>query len=87
MLYRLYPQTNETRIFKEKNSRSKIPYCTAKKMRELYPGTNYAEALGCPDMLLISTGKAVPIFPGEVIKPFEWIAGYIAVGKTPMLPR
>lgn len=63
-----------------------------KKMREQYPGGdfviigeigNFAETLGCPDMLLTSTGKAVPIFPrGSLIKPFEWVAGYIAVGEN-----
>lgn len=92
MLYRLYPQTNHSRIFTEKNSRSKIPYCTAKKMRELYPDGgfviigeigNFAEVLPGQDALLTYTGKVVPIFPrGSLIKPFEWIAGYIAVGEN-----
>lgn len=69
MLYRLYPQTNQTRIFTEKNSRSKIPYCTAKRMRELYPGGSFviigeigsfSEAHADQDVLLISAGKALP---------------------------
>ncbi|AET69222.1 hypothetical protein Desor_3759 [Desulfosporosinus orientis DSM 765] len=92
MLYRLYPQTNQTRIFKERNSQSKIPFCPVKKMRELYPGGdfviigeigNFAEVFGGQDVLMTSAGKAVPIFPrGSLIKPLEWIAGYVAVGEN-----
>lgn len=92
MLYQLYPQAGQTRIFTEKYSRSKIPYRTAKEMRELYPGGGFviigeigifAEVLADQNMLLTSVGKAVPIFPrGSLIKPFEWIAGYIAVGEN-----
>ncbi|MDP4092792.1 MAG: hypothetical protein Q8920_05455 [Bacillota bacterium] len=92
MLYRLYPQTNQSRIFIEKNSRSKIPYCTAKKMRELYSDGSFAiigeigyfaEALAGQDALLTGTGISVPIFPrGSLIKPFEWISGYIAVEEN-----
>ena len=60
-------------------------------MREMYPGGgfviigeigNFAEACAGQDVLIISAGKAVPILPrGSLIKPFEWIAGYIAVGE------
>ena len=92
MLYHIYLQTNQTRIFKEKYSRSKIPYRTAKKMRELYPGGgfviigeigNFAETLEDQDVLLTNCGIAIPIFPrGSLIKPFEWISGYIAVEEN-----
>ncbi|AFM42305.1 hypothetical protein Desaci_3412 [Desulfosporosinus acidiphilus SJ4] len=92
MHYQLYPQTNQTRIFTEKNSRSKIPYCTARKMRELYPDEdfviigeigNFAEVFGGQDVLLTGSGKAIPIFPrGSLMKPLEWIAGYVAVGEN-----
>jgi hypothetical protein len=92
MIYRPYLQTNQTRIFTEKYSGSKLPYYTAKKMRELYPDGDFviigeigsfAMALEDQDVLVTSTGKAVPLFPrGSLIKPFEWIAGYIAVEKN-----
>lgn len=92
MLYRLYSQTNQTRIFTEKNSQSKIPYCTARKMRELYPGGdfviigeigNFAEVFGDQDVLMTGSGSAIPIFPrGSLMKPLEWIAGYVAVGEN-----
>ena len=92
MLYQTYLQTNQTRIFTEKYSRSKIPYLTAKKMRELYPDGDFVivgEVGGFArlptdgDRLLTEDGQAVPILPrGSLIKPFEWIVGYIAVGKN-----
>ncbi|MDA8441212.1 MAG: hypothetical protein M0Z55_02445 [Peptococcaceae bacterium] len=92
MHYWLYPQINQTRIFTEKNSQSKIPYCTIKRMQELYPGGdfviigeigNFAAVLGDQDVLLTGAGKAIPIFPrGSLMKPLEWIAGYVAVGEN-----
>jgi hypothetical protein len=92
MIYRLYTQTNQTRTFTEKCSGSKIPYRTTKIMRELYPDgdfviigevKNFSEAIANQDVLVTSDGKALPILPrGSFIKPFEWIAGYIAVGEN-----
>ena len=44
---------------------------------------NFAQALADHDVLLTSAGKAIPVFPrGSLIKPFEWIAGYIAVEEN-----
>lgn len=61
-------------------------------MRELYPGGdfviigeigNFKEVFGGQDVLMISAGKAIPIFPrGSLMKPLEWIAGYVAVGEN-----
>lgn len=92
MLYHLYPQTGETRIFKEKYSRSRIPYHTGKSMRAKYPGGgfviigeigNFAQTSEDYDVLLASDGKELPIFPrGSLSKHFEWIAGYVAVGEN-----
>lgn len=92
MLYRLYPQIKQTRFFTEKYSRCQIPYRTAKEIRALYPDESFviigeigifAQTHAEEDMLLTESGKAIPIFPrGSVKKPFEWIAGYIAVGEN-----
>jgi len=44
---------------------------------------NFAKAYADQDVLLINAGKALPIFPrGSLIKPLEWIVGYIAVGEN-----
>lgn len=92
MVYYLYPQTNQTRLFTEKWSKSKIPYLNAKQMREMYPGSdfviigevrNFTHPIGSYDVLRTNTGKEVPIFPrGSYKKPFEWIAGYAQVGEN-----
>jgi len=92
MVYYLYPQTNQTRLFTEKCSKSKIPYLNTEKMREMYPGRdfviigeigNFTQPIDCHDVLLTNTGKEVFIFPrGSHKKPFEWIAGYAQVGEN-----
>lgn len=92
MFYRLYPQTKKTQVFTEKHSQSKLPYHSAKKMRELYPEGgfviigeigNFANTFADQDVLLTDFEKKVPIFPrGSRIKPLEWVAGYIAVGEN-----
>ena len=91
MIYRLYPQA-KTGLFTGKYGRYKIPYLPVKKMRELYPKSGFviigeigssAKNPGCQDKLLTSAGIEFPIYPrGSLIRPFEWIAGYIAVGES-----
>jgi len=61
-------------------------------MRELCPGGgfaivgeigNFSKPTGCQDIFLTNDGKELPIYPrGSLIKPFEWIAGYIRVDKN-----
>ena len=61
-------------------------------MKEMYPEEDFvvigeigicAETFNTQDILLTDDGKLVPIFPrGSLTKPFEWIAGYIAVGEN-----
>lgn len=92
MIYHICPHTNQTKFFLEKYSQSRIPYYTARQMRELYPRWgfviigeigNFAKPFEAHDMLLESAGKAIPIFPrGSMVRPFEWVAGYIAVGEN-----
>lgn len=60
-------------------------------MRELYPGGNFtvigeiggiARFPDSGDRLIVETGSAIPILPrGSRKRPFEWVSGYIAVGK------
>lgn len=89
MLYRIYAQTGETRLFTEVRSQSRLPYCTAKRMKIRYPDGNFViigeiGGLARPptngDRLLAEGGKILPILPrGSLKKPLEWIVGYIAV--------
>jgi len=61
-------------------------------MKEIYPDKNFviigeigifADTFKFQDVLLTDDGKFVPIFPrGSLTKPFEWIAGYAAVGEN-----
>jgi len=63
-----------------------------KKMKELYPNKNFIiigeigsmiKIFNSQDTLLTDDGKAIPISPrGSLKRPFEWIAGFIAVGEN-----
>ena len=95
MHYRIVPQTNALKLYREPHSGSKLPYRTIKEMRTLYPNGNFAvigEIGGFArppddgDLLLIMDGKSIPILPrGSLIKPFEWVAGYAAVDENTYL--
>lgn len=95
MLYRLYPQTCSAKFYTEPRSRSRLPYRTAKEMRELYPDNNFAvigEIGGFArppndrDRLLTEDGTILPILPrGSLKRPFEWVSGYIEVGENTYL--
>jgi len=60
-------------------------------MKKLYPDENFtiigeiggiAQPHNDADCLLIADEKPIPILPrGSLIKPFEWIAGYVEVEK------
>ena len=92
MLYRIYPQKNFMKLYAEPHSKSKLPYYSAKEMRDRYPSGNYviigeigsfARPPTDGDILLMEGGKEISILPrGSLKKPFEWIAGYIAVGNN-----
>lgn len=92
MTFRLYPQTAKTWIFTEPRSRCRLPYRTVKEIRVLYPCENFliVGEIGSRsrppergDILLTEDGKSIPILPrGSRHRPFEWVAGYIAVEKN-----
>ena len=91
MLYRFYPQADSVKPCKRLHSGGKPPYRTVKEMRELYPDGDFTvigEIGGISrfpdssDRLIVETGSAIPILPrGSLKRPFEWVSGYIAVGK------
>lgn len=91
MLYRIYPQTNSLKFYKEPYSGSKIPYLTVKEMRKVYPNGDFViigeigSTVRPPndgDELIIANGELIPILPrGSSKKPFEWVSGYVAVGE------
>ena len=95
MLYRIERNVDCAKLYREPRSRSKLPYRTAKEMRELYPdgGFNIIGEIGgfaCApdrgDFLIEDNGNKIPIHPrGSLIPPFEWVAGYIPVGKSSYL--
>jgi phospholipase/carboxylesterase len=76
----------------ERHSRRQIAYYSKQKMDELYPDGgyeiigeigNFAKEYAGQDVIATDTGKSIPIFPlGSLKKPFEWVAGYMAVGKN-----
>ncbi len=91
MLYRFYLQTDPAKPCNRPHSGSKLPSLTVKEMWELYPDGNFAVIgeiggipwfLGSGDLLITEDGNSIPIFPrGSLKKPFEWVCGYVAVGK------
>lgn len=95
MLYRIEPQINSLKFYREPHSGSKLPYRTVKEMREFYPNGNFViigeiGSVKLPpkdgDCLIISSGNQIPILPrGSHIKPLEWVTGYVAVGENTYL--
>lgn len=92
MTFRFYEKRNNVVYTTEWHSRSTIAYYSKNKMNELYPDGNY-EVIGeignfskkylKLDEILTDTGKSIPIFPrGSLKKPFEWVAGYVAVREN-----
>ncbi len=92
MLYRIDPEAEKTRIYTEPYSLCRLPYHTAKEMRERYPDGNFviigeigvfARSATAGDRLVTDEEKTIPILPrGSFERPFEWIAGYIPVEKN-----
>lgn len=95
MLYRIDPQSDSLKFYREPYSGSRLPYHTVRGMRELYPDGSFViiGEIGCAarppndgDRLLIANGKFIPILPrGSLRKPLEWIIGYVAVDKNTYL--
>lgn len=91
MLYRIYPQTSVLKFYREPHSKTKLPYRTEKEMKKLYPDGNFtiigeiggiAKPTKDSDYLSVDDDKIITILPrGSLIKPFEWIAGYVEVEK------
>ena len=92
MTYRFYSQSNDSLQKTGRHSRSKIAYYSKQKMNELYRDGgfvvigeigNFAKKYAGQDVLVTDTGKRIPIFPrGSLKRPFEWCAGYVAVGEN-----
>ncbi len=95
MLYRLDPQANSAKLYTEPRSGSRLLYRTVKEMRKRYPDGDFAivgEIGGFArppndgDELLTDDGGQIPVSPrGSRIRPFERVAGYVAVGKNTYL--
>jgi phospholipase/carboxylesterase len=92
MVYQIDLQMNFAKLFQEPHSRMRVPYHTVKEMREFYPNDNFAvigeiggitRPPGEGDLLMLGSSITVPIQPrGSLKKPFEWVSGYIAVGRN-----
>jgi hypothetical protein len=92
MTFRFYSKRIDMLSTTECHSCTRIAYYSKQKMGELYPDDRY-EVIGeignfikrysGLDEILTNTGKSIPIFPrGSFKKPFEWVAGYAAVGEN-----
>ncbi|MDF2524070.1 MAG: hypothetical protein K0R31_1711 [Clostridiales bacterium] len=78
--------------FYHKGNDAKLAYYSKQKIDELYPNVgyevigeigNFAKKFAGQDVIVTNTGKIIPIFPrGSLKKPFEWVAGYAAVGEN-----
>lgn len=91
MPYRIDSQENSANSCGKPRGGNKLSYRTVKEMLELYPDGNFtvigeiggiARFPDSGDLLIEETGNAIPILPrGSLKRPFEWVCGYIAVGK------
>ena len=92
MTYQFYGKSNYTLHTLERQGCIKTAYYSKQKMDELYPDGgyevigeigNFAKKYAGQDVILTDTGKFIPIFPrGSLKKPFEWVAGYVAVEEN-----
>lgn len=92
MVCQFYLKNDYTLHMKERHSKRQIAYYSKRKMDELYADGryevigeigNFAKKYSSQDVILVDSGSNVPIFPrGSLNKPFEWIAGYAAVGEN-----
>lgn len=92
MVYRFCPEQNDMLHMTERHSCSRIAYFSKQKIDALYPDAgyevigeigNFAKEYEGQDVVLTVTGKKTPVFPrGSIKRPFEWIAGYAAVGEN-----
>lgn len=95
MLYQIDSKADTVKFYSDPHSRIKIPYRTVKEMRKIYPNDNFTVIgeIGCiarlpnnGDHLFTGNGAAIAISPrGSLKKPFEWVTGYVAVGKDTYL--
>ena len=91
MPYRIDPQESSAKPCGKPCGRNKLSYRTVKEMHRLYPDGNFtvigeiggiAQFPDSGDRLIVETGHTIPILPrGSLKRPFEWVSGYIAVGK------
>jgi len=92
MTFQFYPKRNDALYTTERYSKSRITYYSKYKMDVLYPDGgyeiigeigNFAKRNPKLDEILTDAGKYIHIFPrGSLKKPFEWVAGYAAVGEN-----
>lgn len=92
MNYHFYPLSDDVFYMIERHSHSKIAYYSKKRITRIYHDNGYeiigeignsAKRYASQDIIITDTGRIIPVFPlGSLKKPFEWIAGYAAVGKN-----
>lgn len=95
MLYRPDPNISTTKCYIEPRSRCRLPYYTAREMREMYTEGDFMivgeiGGLSRPpddgDVLMADGARRIPILPrGSIKKPFEWVVGYIPVSRDTYL--
>jgi len=92
LTYQFYYQSKNMIFAIERYSHNKIPYYTKKEMYKLHPNGDYevigeignlAKVYVGQDVIETDMGKNIHIFPrGSLKVPFEWVAGYAAVGES-----
>jgi len=95
VLYQIYHKAGQTRTFIEPNSGCILRYYSKREMNRQYQDKNFniIGEIGCygrppnkADYLLVDSLRKIPIYPrGSIIKPFEWVIGYTAVGENSYL--
>lgn len=95
MLYQIYSESGQTRIFTEPGSRCVLRYFSKQEILKRYQDINFsiigeigsfARSPDKADFLLTNSGRKIPIHPrGSLIRPFEWVIGYTAMEKNTYL--
>ncbi len=91
MRYALDCRLDLERVFWIRKYRTRIPCLSAREIRRRHPEGDYAivgEIAGwldqahASDVLVLEEKLEIPVLPqGSHCRPYEWIAGYVPVGK------
>jgi len=91
MRYALDCRLDLERVFWIRKYRTRIPCLSAREIRRRHPDGDYVivgeiggwlDQVHASDLLVLEEKVEIPVLPqGSHCRPYEWVAGYVPVGK------